>query len=612
MATEYHVRTDGNDGNEGSREAPLRTIQAAANRAVPGDVITVHGGVYRERVNPPRGGESDARRIVYQAAPGERVAIKGSEPVKGWARAEGEVWKAVVPNAVFGGLNPYREPIRGDWFAPLGRVHHTGAVYLDGNWLIEAARKEDVFRAPGAVPLWFAEVDDANTTFWAQFPGVDPNARLVEVNARRAVFYPDRPGRNYLTVRGFILGQAATQWAPPTAEQTAVIGTHWSRGWVIESNVVSHSVCSGISLGKYGDAFDNTSADTAEGYVKTIERALKNGWHKGEVGHHVVRGNVVSHCEQAGIVGSLGAAFCTVTDNVIHDIHVRRLFSGAEMAGIKFHAAIDTVIAGNHIYRTVRGLWLDWMAQGTRVTGNVFHDNLAEDLFMEVNHGPYLIDNNAFLSGTSLLDMSEGGAFVHNWFGGRLISRPEPGRETPFHPAHVTDMAGLRTTRGGDNRFFNNVFVGAGGVAGPVVEGKRKGEARDPHHAAGHGTWVYDDRPLPLTTGGNVYLHGARPYGKETDALVLPAVDPAAKAVDEGGRWVVRFRWPSGAEGASTRAVTSALLGTASVPAVGYDSADGSPISIDKDGRGRTRGGGRPTPGPWEGLQPGEVTMPVR
>ena len=73
------------------------------------------------------------------------------------------------------------------------------------------------------------------------------------------------------------------------------------------------------------------------------------------------------------------------------------------MAGIKFHGAIDVEISRNHIYRTCRGLWLDWMAQGTRVSGNLFHDNQSEDLFVEVDHGPFLVDNNLFLSPTTLL-----------------------------------------------------------------------------------------------------------------------------------------------------------------------------------------------------------------
>jgi alpha-N-arabinofuranosidase len=119
---------------------------------------------------------------------------------------------------------------------------------------------------------------------------------------RQSVFYPSKPGRNFITVKGFILRRAATPWAPPTAEQIGLIGTHWSKGWIIENNVVSHSACAGISLGKYGDEFDNTSQDSAEGYVKTIERAIKRGWSKENIGSHLVRGNRISHCEQAGIV----------------------------------------------------------------------------------------------------------------------------------------------------------------------------------------------------------------------------------------------------------------------------------------------------------------------
>ena len=420
QAAEFHVAPSGNDGNLGTQPAPFRTIQHAANLAQPGDAITVHEGVYRERISPPRGGESDAKRIVYQAAPGEKVEIKGSEIVKNWAKVQDDTWKATLPNSFFGSFNPYSDLIHGDWFNPKGRPHHTGAVYLNGEWLAEAARLADVLKPMASRPLWFGQVDKANTTIWAQFKGVDPNEQRVEINVRRTVFYPEKTGVNYITVRGFTLRDAATPWAPPTAEQVGLIGTHWSKGWIIENNVISHSVCSGISLGKYGDEWDNKSADSAEGYVKTIERALKNDWSKENIGSHVVRNNTISHCEQAGVVGSLGAAFSVVTGNTIHDIHVRQLFTGAEMAGIKFHAAIDVRIAGNHIYRTCRGLWLDWMAQGTRVSANLFHENQSEDLFVEVDHGPFLVDNNVFLSPRTLLQS----------FAGRGL-RSQPHRRQP-------------------------------------------------------------------------------------------------------------------------------------------------------------------------------------
>lgn len=597
FAAEFHVAPTGDDAQRGSRSKPFRTIQHAADLAQPGDTVTVHAGIYRERVNPPRGGTSDRQRIVYRVARGEHAEIRGSEIVTHWVRVQDGVWKATLPNTFFGSFNPYSDLIRGDWFEPRGREHHTGAVYLDGHWLTEAARREQVFQPAGANPLWFGEVGAA-----------DPTTGRVEINVRRTVFYPDQPGRNYLTVRGFALRHAATPWAPPTAEQIGLIGTHWSRGWIIEDNVVSHSVCSGIALGKHGDAFDNTSANTAEGYVKTIERGLARGWNRDTIGHHVVRRNTISHCEQAGIVGSLGAAFCTVTDNTIHDIHVRRLFTGAEMAGIKFHGAIDTVIRGNHIHHTCLGLWLDWMAQGTRVSANLFHDNAGQDLFVEVDHGPFLVDNNLFLSNTSLLDVSEGGAYAHNLFRGKIITSPEPNRETPYHPAHSTTVAGLSTVRGGDDRFFNNVFFGAAAL--PASTAVPPAPAKDPGWQGGHGLWVYNFRERPLFTGGNVYYRGALPVGSETNAVLRLADDPKLQLTHADGRCELVFTpGPEIAE-AGTVPVTTERLGQAAVPRLAYENADGSPLKIDTDLLGKKRDAAKPTPGPFE--HPAAGATPIR
>jgi alpha-N-arabinofuranosidase len=587
-AAEIHVALTGEDSNPGTVAAPLRTIQRAADLAQPGDVITVHAGVYRERVDPPRGGTSETQRITYRAAPGETVEIKGSEAVKDWAKVRDGVWKAVVPNELFGAFNPYVDLIRGDWFEPKGRAHHTGAVYLDGEWLTEAAQLDDVLKPAGAAPLWFGRVDRDATTLWAQFGGIDPRAHLIEINVRPTVFFPERTGVNYITVRGFILRQAATNWAPPTAGQSGLIGPHWSRGWIIEKNVISHSVCSGVSLGKYGDAFDNTSKDTAEGYVKTIERALADGWHKGTVGGHIVRDNVIMHCEQTGIVGSLGAAFSVITGNTIHDIHVRQLFTGAEMAGIKLHAAIDVLIGGNHIYRTVRGLWLDWMAQGTRVTGNLFHDNQSEDLFVEVDHGPFLVDNNVFLSPRTLLSVSQGGAYVHNLVAGAIRNVLFDARQTPFHKAHSTDLAGMHDNPFGDDKYVNNLFVGPADLS------------------------VYDNAPLAVKMEGNVFLGGAKPSIREHDPTVLPGFDPGVKLVEEDGGFFLDLRLGTALGGPGRRLVTTESLGPAVIPNLPYEQPDGRPIRIDVDFFGKKRNSANPTPGPFEDPGAGPLELKLR
>ena len=124
-AKELHVSVNGDDRNDGSPSKPYQTISAAARVAKPGDTVTVHAGTYRERVTPPRGGESDSRRIVYQAAAGERVTIKGSEVIRDWKPFLPGVWKATIANSFFGNYNPYKDLIVGDWFDSKGRPHHT-------------------------------------------------------------------------------------------------------------------------------------------------------------------------------------------------------------------------------------------------------------------------------------------------------------------------------------------------------------------------------------------------------------------------------------------------------------------------------------------------------
>jgi alpha-N-arabinofuranosidase len=79
--TTYHVSVSGSDNNDGSSAHPFKTISRAAELAQPGDVVTVHAGIYREHVTPPRSGISDTKRIVYQAAPGEVAEIRGSDAV---------------------------------------------------------------------------------------------------------------------------------------------------------------------------------------------------------------------------------------------------------------------------------------------------------------------------------------------------------------------------------------------------------------------------------------------------------------------------------------------------------------------------------------------------
>jgi len=601
-AKEYHVAKTGNDKNPGSIEAPFLTIQAAANIAQPGDVITVHEGVYREWVKPPRGGDSESKRIVYQAAEGEKAEIKGSEIVKGWKKITENVWSVSIPNTFFGDYNPYTDKIHGDWFTDLGRVHHTGDVYLNGNSLWESALMETVLNPPkteiriGGQPsptFWYCESDKENTFIYANFRDANPNEEQVEINVRKACFYPVINNVNYITVRGFTMQHAATQWAPPTAEQIGLIGTNWSKGWIIENNIISDSRCSGVTLGKHGDEFDNTSEDSAEGYVETIHRAIKRGWSKENIGSHIVRNNTIFNCEQTGICGSLGAIFSTIENNTIYNIWKKRQFTGAEMGGIKIHASIDMLIKNNRLYNCGRGLWLDWMAQGTRVTQNLLYNNTTDDIFVEVNHGPFLIDNNILLSKLAVRDWSEGGAYVHNLFAGNFELRPQ-GRFTPFHKPHSTELAGLKQTRGGDNRFYNNIFMNGFHEPGFKITGLQ----------------IYNNAELPVFADGNMYCNGVEVFKADKNFLEINA-QIEAKIPDDKSGFYIDFNFPESIKKLKTKTVNTELLGKAIVPEQGFENRDGSPLLIDSDFFGKKRDPKNPTPGPFEKLQKGKLSIKV-
>jgi len=613
-ATEFHVAANGNNNNDGSAAAPFKTINHAAQIAQPGDIITVHAGTYREWINPARGGESDSKRIVYQAAAGEIVAIKGSEVITGWKKEKGsEVWKVTIPNSFFGDYNPYQDSIYGDWFDGKGRMHHTGEVFLNGKSLYE---KETLSKVQNPVPFeatldkegstytWYCERDASNTTIWANFHKFNPNKELVEITTRRTIFYPDKPGVNYLTIRGFHICQAATQWGAPTAEQIGMISTHWNKGWIIENNKISDSKCSGITLGKERGTGHNVwlsdmSLDGSLHYIETTFRTLRNGWSRENIGSHIVRNNEIYNCEQTGMCGSMGAAFSTIENNHIHHIWAKRQFTGAEIGGIKFHAAIDTRIIHNRIHDTGRGIWLDWMAQGTRVSCNLMYRNDLEDLFMEVNHGPTLVDNNLFLSDVAIITQSQGGAVVHNIIAGMIRMWPEPNRYTPYHLPHSTEVAGISTIFSGDYRFYNNIFLGTGPMP----------TKRDPLYK--YGLDGFNTVVLEVWIAGNVHYNMAVPYKDEKNSYRNQNFKPSVEIAEEGDNVYLTYTLDGKSGEAKTQFITTGLLGNAKMPKEGFENPDGTPLKIDRDFLGQKRSETAPSAGAIENPGSGAVKMKV-
>ncbi|WP_139958674.1 right-handed parallel beta-helix repeat-containing protein [Flavicella sediminum] len=625
-ANEFFVSTQGSNQNSGTKEFPFRTIQKAANSAISGDTITVREGTYREWVSPAHGGYHKSKPIVYRAAKGEKVHIKGSEIVKNWKKYKKNVWKTSVDNSVFGDFNPFATFVAGDWLLTANKFH-LGEVYLNEKSLYETggldqlenpvAHKKAQDKAAAKLQ-WFAEVKDKVTIIYANFgKGVNPNKHLTEINVRPTCFFPKKTGVNYITVQGFYISQAATQWAPPTAEQIGAIGPHWSKGWVIENNNIRNSKCTGISIGKEFASGDNefSKRKNLRGFhreIETVFKAIDLGWSKENIGSHTIHNNTIYECGQTGICGHMGAAFSTITNNKVYDINCKKMMFGAEVAGIKLHAPIDVLIAHNYVSNTYKAIWLDWQAQGTRVTGNLFTDNEWQDVFVEVSHGPTLIDNNIMLSHNSLTIGAHGVAAVHNLFGGTIRTLQITHRYTPYHYAHSTKLKGVAAIGGGDHRFYNNLFVSNENLTkgldaygldafndypvyyegvfdtytGKTAEGKKV-------------TWFN----YPVYMGQNIYFNKAIPYKNETGSVLTKQ---QAKVYLERNKGIVNLHLDIATaqlKKMKTQFVSTEKLGLTSISEASYENPDGSPILINTDFFGKIRTGQTPIAGPFNEIQ---------
>lgn len=177
--------------------------------------------------------------------------------------------------------------------------------------------------------------------------------------------------------------------------QQGLIGANYGRSWIIEDCLVTDSRCVGVGMG-FVPGQDYRHIET--------------------MGHHVIRNNTIRRCGQGGITGSYCLVASLIEGNLIEDIGSLGEFNGHELAFVKIHYAVDTVIKNNVVRNSARdGIWLDTRAQGARITGNVIYDVSEWGIFPEVNHGPILVDNNIVYGGVNYED-SEAVSYVHNLF----------------------------------------------------------------------------------------------------------------------------------------------------------------------------------------------------
>jgi alpha-N-arabinofuranosidase len=562
-ASEIHVAKTGSGSASGTVAQPYLTINKAASVAQPGDTVIVHAGTYREWVKPVRGGTSEGNRIVYRAASGEEVLVKGSERVTSWTPEAEGVWKVELPNSFFGDYNPYALTLSGGWL-DYGQWHHRGDVYLNGEAFYEKKTAQEL---AGAERTWFCQVDGNVTTIRANFGKANPNTELIEINVRESIFMPEVTGLKYITVDGFHFLHAAANWAPPNLTlQMGAVGTRMGKYWIIENCAITNARCVGIILG-HAPGVEYRDIDA--------------------FGDHIIRNNVIRRCGQAGIAGQKGATRSLISGNLIEDTNYRKEFGGWETAAIKFHNSVDTVISGNlirgvyHEKEGAFGIWMDFGNQGIRITRNIIYKTEAATIFLEMDHGPTLVDNNVLI-GPAVRSNSEATVFAHNLFVdcGYDYS-PDTGRRSEYYKPHTTQMAGRKTGTAQDDKWFNNIFVRQGLDKVKTAPG--------------------------YTSDYNVFLEGARKstFGDEHSA-VAPFVTGLTVKDDPRGA-TITFSVNDAALQVKGPQVNAKLVGV--FPTVGQTMEDryGKPITVDTDINGKKFA--LPIAGPLADLKDGLNTI---
>lgn len=562
-AAVYYVSPSGNNEDLGTLQNPWQTIQKAAEEMQPGDTCFIREGTYREWIKPARGGSGENMPIVYSSYRDEIPIIKCSEKITSWIDQGGSLWKTEISDSIFGSFNPFTINISGKYLE-IGGEHHLGEVYFNEVSLYEVHLLEDVISSPNT---WYTEHSGSTTTIYANFDGNDPNAGLAEINTREFAFFPEITDLNYITLNGLTFRHGASNWEEPNKSQYGMVGTWGGRSWIVQNCTFTDAKCAAF----------------CSGYVLW-------GVDYWEVGHHLIRNNIFQRCGEAAICGQYGWYNSIIENNLIEDINYKQEFGGYETAGIKIHYAIDVTIRNNIIRRVRRvgaswynyaGIWLDFCAQGSRISGNIICDiEDGKPIFLEADHGPNLIDNNIIMNGSIDL-MSHRNIICHNLlFKSTSTYILDIVRESGYHRPHSTTwIAQANFSNHYGDRNYNNIYIN-------TISG-----ASDPTNS----TDFYSDY--------NIYFDGAQKRSWDgANSIVNNSFATNFEFDDSENGVTINFDMNTLPSDIECPFINYDFIGKYSIVDMGIETSNGIPISIDKDILQERRNINHPTAGPFENL----------
>jgi hypothetical protein len=415
------------DNGPGDRARPFRTIGKAAEVLQAGERVVIATGVYRECIRPARGGTGPGQMISYEAAPGAKVYIKGSEVLKdGWRQEtvpagphrpgalpapEVVVWRHDLTSAMFpDAYNPFALPsIMGSWgwldgaTVDLGPyLRRRGLVFVDGKPLEPMEQLRELampelppvpdFTHPAAPqngmpprrrggPIMQEIGGSPTARFWPAYSGTAIYVRLasgtpadhtIEITTREHAFIPVHSGIGFIRVKGLAFQHVGNAYPFPQYGMVSLAG---GDHWILEDNTLEWANGMGLDIGADGDSAGapHTGASI------------------------IVRRNTIRYCGVEGI-GGMGTSDALIEDNLVEWCGWADAERGWEAAATKFHRARNMLYRRNVIRHIRHGnaAWWDVDNANCRVTQNVFADvtTVAAAVHFEMTPGQNAIDNN--------------------------------------------------------------------------------------------------------------------------------------------------------------------------------------------------------------------------
>jgi parallel beta helix pectate lyase-like protein len=403
-ARSFYLDPAGADSSSGtSPSTPWRTVARVNATALdPGDTFYFkRGGIWREMIDPIRGGAAGSPVTFTAYGSGPPPIISGSDVVTGWAAAGGGVYRAhsLKPNNVYldggpgwglthaccpaGSSCQQRGPCAigpmaaGSWYWDQA----TSALYV---WLADGSDPSS-HKVEAAVRLYGVRViADAGEKSNLVMDGL----RFERTGAGGVYFYTNAErgvGLTGIVVRNCTVTQTGTGQVDDGSYYN---GIHYDEAIelptapVFENNTISYT-------GNHGNAINSQNADNA--------RILYNN--ATHFNHH---GFDMKHSKSDLVLG-----------NVAHD--------SIETNGIYQEYCADTLIEQNIVYNIAgtmlghaSGIQIDLSSTGAHIINNSIF-NVLSGIYL---NQPALVEYNAVAYARSaVLEANRGGVFSHNVWG---------------------------------------------------------------------------------------------------------------------------------------------------------------------------------------------------